>query len=228
MENIEIMLVGLLILCVILSFLLLRLRTILGKTFDSAIGVMLGRIKNPGTFFTFLDHRFAGVEFRDTQKTQHLIESDNASPVITLEKKTVYRTYLNYPTYVLYQGQPTSVDPLKYVVGFAEFERLGLLFNKALEAEEQRVAMRYKTQVVEKLDKIYKLLWIALVGIALIAFLVYGVTQFVDTAKKTFEQYKPVIDEAAKQFPRITPTNAPPGSSNGDVIEQVNKIAAGG
>lgn len=205
MTDIEIALIVVGFICFIESLVLLRLRKILGKTFDSALQVITRRIKNPGTFFVFHNNRLATVEFRDTNKTHYLVDEDTNSPVQVLDKTSVYRTYENFPTYVMFQGQISTVDPLKYVVSFMELERLGHIFNKALAAEERRLAQKYQHTYLKKLDDIYKLVIICIILIAVTAFLVYGITEFTKAAQTTFDSYKPALESAINNLPRIEP-----------------------
>lgn len=205
MTDIEIALIILGLVALALLLIILRLRKLLGKTFDTALKVIFRQIKNPGTFFVFQNNRLASVEFRETNKTHYLVDEDSNSPVQVLDKTAVYRTYENFPTFVLYQGQISSVDPLKYVVSFMELERLGHIFNKALAAEERRLAQKYQMQYLKKLDTIYKLVIILLVLVAVTLFLIYGINEFAKGAQQTFDSYKPVIDNAIASLPRIEP-----------------------
>lgn len=196
-----------------------RLRQIQGNIFNDYVAVLFGKIKNPAPFVSVHGNRRFKYEIRDSKKPQYLNNNDPSSQLMEIKSEKGFVNNVGWAAYILTDKATTNVDPLDGSTNYIEPERAGQLVAKVLDIEEGKQRYKYREKILTK-DEYWKGTTYIIVGIVVIAFLLWNMQGFIDTAQKTFDSYKPFIDQALGQIPHIEPV-APPKDPVSQIIDIV-------
>lgn len=186
-------------------FMTWNVRKIIGsKHWDSALKVATRRIKNPARYHLLHKGTFYHAEFQDT--TENPKFTPDYSVHTTLDEDKRYTGEGPYKEYFIPHGSLTNVDPAKgsnYSL-LKVVERIGINSNKDRELERWRMRKNMEGELVTK--KHFNIgIVIVLIAVVIVIALIYQMNTVVETFQTTYETYKPAIDQAIANLPRISP-----------------------
>lgn len=183
-------------------FAVTSLRRMIGpKHFDSAFKAVTKRIKHPARFHKFYKSQYLESEFQDMTEAPKFYP--NYTIPLTLDDGKRYNGEGPVKEYIVLEGALTNTDPMqKEQPFFNALLRLGETNNKSRDVEEARIRKKYENDLVTK--KHFNMgIIIIVIGLLVIIGILYQTSQIVDGFKVLYENYKPAIDQAIANLPRI-------------------------
>lgn len=183
-------------------FVVFNVRKMIGpKHFDSAFKAVTKRIKHPARFHKFYKSQYLESEFQDTTMAPRFYE--NYTIPLTLDEGKRYNGEGPVKEYIVLEGALTNSDPMqKEQPFFNALLRLGETNNKMRDIEEARLRKKYATELVTVQQ--FKIgVIIILVAIVIVIAMLYPMTEVVTNFKSAYDTYKPAIDQAIANLPRI-------------------------
>lgn len=185
-------------------FMTYSIRRIIGpKHFDSALKTVTKRIKHPARFHKFYKSQYLESEIQDTTQVPKFYPG--YSIPLQLNEGKRYNSEGPLKDYIVLEGALENTDPMeKEQPFFNALFRLGETNNKMRDIEEARIRKKYEDELVTK--KHFNIgIIVVLIAIIFVIAMIYQMNTVVDTFKATYEQYKPAIEQAIANLPRISP-----------------------
>jgi len=183
-------------------FLVVGVRKMIGgKHFDSAIKAVTKRIKHPARFHKLYKSQYLETEIQDTTEAPKFYP--NYSVPLSLDEGKRYNGESPLKEYLLVEGGLENIDPMSKEQPFINaLMRLGETNNKARDIEEARLRNKYDDDMVTK--KHFNMgIIVIVIGLVIVGALIYNATDLLSAFQSTFDAYKPVIDNAIQNIPRI-------------------------